>query len=102
MSSPSSPYREVGIEAFDVATRATPGSRKKKAIKAATLRKLNSMGNGVQSTKHLRPGHDFQPQIGRGSYRERTQTDLAMAIQCRYCGQPKFAVDGIKCKGKKK
>lgn len=97
MSSPTSPYKEVGLHSrADVEARAE--SRRARKIPAAidTAKKARSQTNG----------HDFgaasmrRTKILRGLDRPaycRTATEA-----CRRCGGARFAVEFKRCPGRKK
>lgn len=88
MSSPKSPYKELGLNAGDVSRKSRP---KSKPMPRLTL-------NAADKARMPKLGHDFQPFVsfvGMSWHAKRTS-----AMSCRRCGQPRFAVENEKCKGR--
>lgn len=88
MSSPSSPYKEVGLRAGDVAKK----------------RRVKERHEPCSYDRKKLPvfGHDFMPMGHASQGAKRGRYVLYSSVMtCRKCGHPRFAVDGVRCKGKK-
>lgn len=88
MSSERSPYKEVNIRPID-------------ALQMRKLRRDPSPSVCVDRAKLPKDGHDFAPRnvstMARGKEAAYSNTK-----PCRRCGKPKFAVEGTRCRGKRK
>lgn len=86
MSSPSSPYKEVGLSASSVVAR-------RHKIKT----KCGCGDWTYRSRKFEQRGHIFFTRYGS----KKTGAEYH-SICCLRCGHPKFAVENKKCRGTKK
>lgn len=84
MSEPS-PYRELGVQA-DVRSFAARGLRK------PNKNRERDLYSGAPAA--ARGNHYWENVYSRADVVSNTQ-------RCRKCGRPKFAVDGLRCAGRK-
>lgn len=88
MSAYSSPYREIGLKPEHVLRP------KRKVNRHAVVEFKGQLFGGVNGTRVPRWRHRFAlPPVPRGA--------APTPPVCDYCKQPKFAVDGAPCRGKR-
>ena len=92
MSSPKSPYKEVGLSSLEMS------SQPKRRRRPKGEKKLYSYDPGKIPRTH----HDFSPLDPTALGRQGRQVVRADAATCRRCGQPRFAVDGQRCRGRRR
>lgn len=95
-----SPYAEIGLSVYGM-TRRT-GLEPRKKVKLV----------GVSAAGSPRDGHEFNPfgatqsrvpkHMPKSLPSTRRHVDNANTVCCRRCGKPKFAVEGTRCKGRRK